>query len=86
MRLINGDGASVHECELNLSARLSVTKKFVRRITVGELVAEELEAEANRMPPSYKDQADILRRSAAFMRREGSKKLARVLEVTAQVP
>jgi len=51
-----------------------------RRVTVGELVAEELDAEANRMPPSYKDLAHTLRRSAAFMRREGSKKLVRVWE------
>jgi hypothetical protein len=61
-----------------------MTKKFVRRITVGELVAEELEAEANRMPPTYKDQADGLRRSAAFMRRGGSKKVVRVWEEPAQ--
>lgn len=60
--------------------------KEARVATVGEYIAEELEAEANRMPPSYKDQADILRRSAAFMRREGSKKLVRVLEIPAQVP
>lgn len=86
MGLINGDGWPVNEFELNLSGALSMTKKFVRRITVGEFVAEELEAEASRMPPSYKDQADILRRSAAFMRREGSKKLVRVLEVPAQEP
>ena len=58
--------------------------KKARIVTVGEYIAEELEAEANRMPPSYKNQADILRRSAAFMRREGSKKLVRVLEEPAR--
>ncbi len=35
-------------------------EKQVRLVTVGEYIAEELEAEANRMPPSYKDQADTL--------------------------
>ncbi|MGH9435192.1 MAG: hypothetical protein ACRD06_04245 [Terriglobia bacterium] len=55
-----------------------------RYTTVGEYVAEELEAEADRMPPSYKDQADLLRGSAAFMRQRGSRKLVRILEDTPQ--
>lgn len=36
--------------------------------TVGALVAEGLEAEANLMPPSYSAQAEILRKQAAHFR------------------
>lgn len=59
-------------------------EKQARLVTVGEYIAEELEAEANRMPPSYKDQADALRKSAVFMRQQGCKKLVRVWEDPAQ--
>jgi hypothetical protein len=36
--------------------------------TVGALVAESLEREANLMPPSYKEHADILRSQAQWHR------------------
>jgi hypothetical protein len=44
-------------------------KKYeLREITVGELVAEGFEREASLMPPSYKEQADLLRQQAALFR------------------
>ncbi len=46
-------------------------------MTVGALVAEGLEAEANKMPPSYKEQADILRAQAQWYR-ENERKLVRI--------
>ena len=41
--------------------------------TVGALVADGLEAEANRMPPSYSAQAEILRKQAALFRANETK-------------
>ncbi len=55
-----------------------------RLVRVSDFVAESLEAEADRMPPSYREQADSLRRSASLMRQVGSKKLVRVWEEPAQ--
>jgi hypothetical protein len=53
-------------------------KKFeLREVTVGEIVAEGLEREANLMPPSYKEQADLLRKQAALYR-EHDKKVVRI--------
>jgi hypothetical protein len=40
----------------------------LQETTVGALVAEGLEAEANRMPPSYSAQAEILRKQATHFR------------------
>lgn len=40
----------------------------LQETTVGALVAEGLEAEANRTPPSYSAQAEILRKQAAHFR------------------
>jgi hypothetical protein len=49
-----------------------------RELTVGEFTAEALEQEAAGMPPSRKEQADILRRAAQIYRESGSKKRIRV--------
>lgn len=57
-----------------------------RLVKVSDFVAEALEAEANRMPPSYKEQADNLRKSAETMRRLGSQKLVRVWEDSVRFP
>ena len=54
----------------------------VRVMTPGEFVAESLEAQANKMPRSYKAQADILRKQAAVMRKQRGPKRVRVWEVT----
>lgn len=62
------------ECEMKK------TLKKVRHITVGEFVAELIEPEAKRMPPSYKDEADSLRRIAKFHREIGSSKTIIVRE------
>jgi hypothetical protein len=54
-------------------------KKYeLREITVGELVAEGFEREASLMPPSYKEQADLLRQQAALFR-DHDKKVVRIL-------
>lgn len=52
-------------------------KYELQTVTVGALVAEGLEAEANKMPPSYKEQADILRAQAQWYR-ENERKLVRI--------
>jgi hypothetical protein len=46
----------------------------IRRTTVGEFTAEAFEAEAKGMPPSYKAQAEMLRRIAKHYREFGSSK------------
>jgi hypothetical protein len=51
-----------------------------REITAGEFVAESLEGEAAKMPPSMKTQADILRDAAKIFREQGGKKKIRVWE------
>lgn len=61
-----------------------MANRQTRTVTVGEYIAEELEAEANRLPRSHEEQADILRRSAAIMRKQGSRKQVRIWEDTAQ--
>lgn len=57
-----------------------------RLVRVCDFVAEALEAEADRMPPSYKEQADSLRKSAETMRRLGSQKLVRLWEESPRCP
>lgn len=57
-------------------------KMTVRILTPGEYVAEMLEAEAAKMPRSYKTQADILRKQAQLMRHRPGPKRVRVWEVT----
>jgi hypothetical protein len=49
----------------------------LQEVTVGEIVAEGLEREANLMPPSYKEQADLLRRHAEVFR-QGDKKVVKI--------
>jgi hypothetical protein len=44
-------------------------KVYVRKTTVGDFVAELIEASAKAMPPSMKDQAKILRDSAKEYRK-----------------
>jgi hypothetical protein len=57
-------------------------KITVRILTPGEYVAELLEGDANRMPRSMKEQADILRKQARLMRKRPGPKKVRVWEVT----
>lgn len=45
----------------------------LQETTVGDLVAEGLEAEAKWMPPSYSAQAQILRKQAALFRANETK-------------
>jgi hypothetical protein len=45
----------------------------LQETTVGALVAEGLEAEANRMPPSYSAQAENLLQQAARLRAQETK-------------
>jgi hypothetical protein len=46
-----------------------VDEKIVfRKVRKVDFVAESLEAEANAMPPSYKEQADAIRKEAEFYR------------------
>jgi len=57
-------------------------KMTVRVLTPGEFVAESLEAEAKKIPRSYKWKADILLEQARMMRKQPGKKKVRVWEVT----
>lgn len=57
-----------------------MAEKTPRVVKVCDFVAESLEAEADRMPPSNKEQADSLRKSAETMRSVGSQRLVRVWE------
>jgi len=51
--------------------------RFVR---VDDFVAESLEAEANRLPPSERTRADILREQARIFRTSGNPRMVRVWE------
>jgi hypothetical protein len=53
----------------------------VRVLTPGEYVAELLEAEADRIPRSMKERADILREHARLMRKRGGPKRVRLWEI-----
>jgi hypothetical protein len=58
-------------------------KKFeLQTMTVGEFIAESLENEAKRMPPSYKAEADSLREQARLLRQTQSKTIRVWREVT----
>ncbi len=50
---------------------------FVR---VDDITAETLEREASRMPPSYKEQADILRKEARILRGSTNSKTVPIFE------
>jgi hypothetical protein len=52
-----------------------------RTVRVVDFVAESLEAEADRKPPSRKAEADSLRKMAAIMRESTNSKMVRVWEV-----
>jgi hypothetical protein len=52
----------------------------IRMVRVDDLTADALEREAKRMPPSHKDQADILRDKAQNLRTNGSSNMVPVLE------
>ena len=51
-----------------------------RLVRVDDFVAESLEAKADRMPPSFKAQADTLREAARIYRESGTSKMIRVSE------
>jgi hypothetical protein len=51
-----------------------------RLVSVAELTAESLEAEANAMPPSFKEQAESLRKIAKTFREKKGTKMMRVWE------
>jgi hypothetical protein len=53
-----------------------------RLVRVVDFVAESLEAEAAKMPPSYKVQADSLRAAAKLYRELDNPKQVRVWEVS----
>jgi hypothetical protein len=53
-----------------------------RVVRVDDFVAESLEEEANRMPPSYKAQADLLRQQAKNFRESGRTNMVRIWEET----
>lgn len=55
-------------------------KMRLRVLRVVDHVAELLEAEANKMPPSFKAQADILRKAAVSQRESPSTRMTRLWE------
>jgi len=60
-----------------------MSAQFVlQETTVGTLIAEGLEAEAARMPPSHSEQAEILRSQAARYRESETK----VVKIMREVP
>ena len=58
-----------------------MTEKRARLVRVVDFVAETLEEEASRMPPSYKSGADSLRNMAAIFRKMENPRTVRVWEV-----
>ena len=57
-----------------------MTKSAARVIPANHFVADSLEEEANRLPPSEKAKADTLREAAMLYRTLRSSKLVRVWE------
>jgi len=55
-------------------------KMRVRELRVVDHVAELLEAGANKMPPSFKAEADIWRRAAISQRESTNPRMTRLLE------
>ncbi len=51
-----------------------------RLVRVVDFTAESLEAEADRMPPGYKPQAESLRKTARLLRASDNPKMVRVWE------
>ena len=49
-----------------------------RQLTVGEYIAELLETEAAKMPPSYHEQADSLRAQAKLNRDSKDPRMVRI--------
>lgn len=61
---------------------VAMAKKItVRVLTPGEFLAEGLEDRANKMPPSYKDEAEILRKHARLLRKQPGNRKVRLWEV-----
>jgi hypothetical protein len=54
----------------------------LQETTVGDLVAESLEHEASLMPPSHRENAEILRKQAADFRAQSNK----VIHIWREVP
>lgn len=52
----------------------------LRRMRVDDWIAEQMENEANRMPPSYKPQADILREHVRLLRESSSTNMIEFLQ------
>jgi hypothetical protein len=63
-----------------------VFEKRARLVRVVDFVAETLEEEASRIPPSFKSHADSLRNMAAIFRKMNNPKLVRVWEVEPEQP
>ena len=61
-----------------------MTEKKARLVRVVDFVAETLEEEARRIPPSYKSRADSLRNMAAIFRKMNNPRIVRVWEVEAE--
>ncbi len=59
-------------------------KMRVRALRVVDQVAELLEVEANKMPPSFKAQADILRKAAVSQRESTNPRMTRLWEEVSQ--
>ncbi len=55
-----------------------MAKKLSRTIPANDFVAESLEEEAGRLPPSQAEQAKILRKTAEIYRNLPSKNLVRI--------
>lgn len=54
----------------------------LRELRLVDLVAESLEEEAARMPPSMRDQAEVLRKSAKRMRQSDNPRMVRIHEIS----
>lgn len=59
---------------------MSMENMKPRLVRAVDFVAESLEEEAAKMPQSYKEQADILRKAAAEYRKLNNPKMVRVWE------
>jgi hypothetical protein len=52
----------------------------LRHVRTSDFIAERLEYEADQMPPSYKDKADLLRAQANILRIDKSERMIWVRE------
>jgi len=52
----------------------------LQNVRVDDFIAEQIEREANRMPPSFQKSADLLRAHARHLRESGDRRIISILK------